>query len=171
VQAWVVAWEAQQARGPQGSTSTHGRPGHDVSGDPVLRLRFAGPTCRAGPARPACTTAKGAPRHLTVRPQARHEAIQAARQRPGTVDFNVQDALRAGVASRLAQGPRRCDLRQRRYLGWARTHLQPWRNATAMTGVRVIAWLPGEPVGERRRTSGPVAHLAPHPLSRQTGLS
>jgi transposase len=114
-------WDAQQARCPQGHTSVHWRPGHDVSGDPVIRIRCDGPTCRACPARPACTTAKGAPRQLTVRPQAHHEAIQAARQRQETAEFTAQYALRAGVESSLSQGIRRFDLRQSRYLGLART--------------------------------------------------
>jgi hypothetical protein len=36
-------------------------------------------------------------------------------------------------------------LRQSRYRGLARTHLQQLLNATAMHIVRVIAWLKGEP--------------------------
>jgi hypothetical protein len=39
-----------------------------------------------------------------------------------------------------------------------------------MNVVRVIAWLRGEPLGERRRQPGHLARLAPHPLSRQTVL-
>jgi transposase len=170
LQAFVLDGEAQQARCPQGHPSAHWRPGPDVSGDPVLRIRFDGPTGRACPARPACTTAKGAPRQLTVRPQAHHEAIQAARPRQETGDFKGQYALRAGVESSLSQGTRRFDLRQSRYLGLACTHLQQLLNATAMNVVRVIAWLRGEPLGERRRKSGHFAQLALHPLSRQTVL-
>ena len=170
LQAFVLDWEAQQARCPQGHTSVHWRPGHDVSGDPVIRIRFDGATCRACPARPACTTAKDAPRQLTVRPQAHHEAIQAARQRQETAEFKAQYALRAGVESSLSQGIRRFDLRRSRYLGLARTHLQQLLTATAMNVVRVIAWLRGEPLGERRRKPGHFAQLAPHPLSRQTVL-
>jgi transposase len=170
LQAFAIDWAAQQAHCPQGHTSVHWRPGHDVSGDPVIRIRFDGPTCRTCPARPVCTTAKGAPRQLTVRPQAHHEAIQGARRRQATRDFNVQYALRAGVESSLSQGTRRFALRRSRYLGLARTHLQQLLNATAMNVVRVIAWLRGEPLGERRRQSGPFAQLAPHPLSRQTVL-
>jgi hypothetical protein len=75
LQAFVIDWEAQQARCPQGHTSVHWRPGRDVSGDPAIRIRFDGRTCRACPARRACTAAKDAPRQLTVRPQAHHEAI------------------------------------------------------------------------------------------------
>jgi hypothetical protein len=57
-----------------------------------------------------------------------------------------------------------------RYLGLARTHLQQLLTATAMTMVRVTAWLWGEPLGERRRQPGHFAQLAPHSLSRQTVL-
>jgi hypothetical protein len=39
-----------------------------------------------------------------------------------------------------------------------------------MNVVRVIAWLWGEPLGERRRHPGHLAQLSPHPLSRQTVL-
>jgi transposase len=170
LQAFVLDWDAQQARCPQGQTSVNWRPGHDVSGDPVIRIRFDGATCRACPTRQACTSARGAPRQLTVRLQPHHEALQTARQRQETPEFKAQYALRAGVESSLSQGTRRFDLRRSRYLGLARTHLQQLLTATAMNIVRVIAWLRGEPLGERRRQPGHLAPLAPHPLSRQTVL-
>ena len=170
LQAFVMNWEAQQARCPQGHTSVHWRPGHDVSGDPVIRIRFDGATCRACPTRQACTSARGAPRQLTVRLQTYHEALQTARQRRETPEFAAQYALRAGVESSLSQGTRRFDLRRSRYLGLARTHLQHLLTATAMNIVRVIAWRRGKPVGGRRRQPGHFAQLAPHPLARQTML-
>jgi transposase len=139
LQALVLTWEAQQARCPQGHTRVNWRPGREVSGAPVIRIRFDGATCRAGPARPACPTAKGAPRQLTVRPQVHHEAIQAARQRHETTEFKAQYTLRAGVESSLSQGTRRFDLRRSRSIGLARTHLQQLLTATAMNVVRVIA--------------------------------
>jgi transposase len=170
LQAFIIDWEAQQARCPQGHTSVHWRPGHDVSGDPVIRIRFDGATCRVCPARRACTSAKDAPRQLTVRLQAYHEALQAARHRQETTEFKAQYTLRAGVESSLSQGVRCFDLRRSRYLGLARTHLQQLLTATAMNVVRVIAWLWGKPWSERRRPPGHFALLAPHPLSRQTVL-
>ena len=170
LQAFVIDWEAQQAHCPQGYTSVNWRPGRDVSGDPVIRIRFDGATCRACPTRRACTSAHAAPRQLTVRPQVHHEALQAARQRQETPAFKAQYALRAGVESSLSQGIRRFDLRRSRYIGLARTHLQQLLKATAMNVVRVIAWLRGEPLGERRRKPGHLARLAPHPLSRQAVL-
>jgi transposase len=139
LQAFVLEWEAQQAHCPQGHASVHWRPGHGVSGDPVIRIRFDQATCRACPARRACTAAKDAPPQLTVRTQAHHEAIQAARQRQETAEFRAQYALRAGVESSLSQGIRRLHLRRSRYIGSARTHLQQLVNATAMHVVRVTA--------------------------------
>ena len=168
LQALVIDWEAAQARCPQGQTSVTWTPGREVSGDPVVRIRFDRAPCRVCPTRQLCTTAQDAPRQLTVRPQAHHEAIQAARQRQETPAFKAQYALRSGVESSLSQGIRCFGLRQSRYIGLARTHLQHLLTAVAMHVVRVITWLRGEPLGERRRKPGHFARLAPHPLSRQT---
>jgi transposase len=170
LQACVIEWEAQQARCPQGHASVHWRPGRNVSGDPVVRIRFDGATCRVCPARQACTSARGAPRQLTIGLQSHHEALQTARHRQETPEFAAQYALRAGVESSLSQGTRRFELRRSRYLGLARTHLQHLLTATAMNIVRGIAWRKGEPLGGRRRRPGHFAQLAPHPLSRQTML-
>jgi transposase len=170
LQAFVLDWDAHQAHCPQGQTSVKWTPGPDVSGDPVIRIRFDRAACRTCPPRPVCTAAKDAPRQLTVRPQAHHEAIQAARQRQETPEFKAQYALRSGVESSLSQGSRRFDRRQSRYLGLARIHLQQLLTAMAMHVVRGIAWRRGEPLGERRRKLGHFAQLAPHSLSRQTVL-
>jgi len=145
-------------------------PGHDVSGDPVVRIRFDRATCRVCPTRQACTWAKDAPRQLTVRPKAYHEAIHTARQRQETTEFKEKYALRSGVESSLSQGTRRFELRRSRYIGLARTHLQQLLNATAMHVARVMAWLEDESLDERRRKPGHFARLAPHPLSRQAVL-
>jgi transposase len=147
---FVLDWEAKQARCPQGQTSVNWRPGKDVSGDPVIRIRFDGATCRACPARRACTTAKDAPRQLTVRPQAHHEAIQAARQRQETAEFKAQYAQRAGIEGTHSQGIRRCGLRQSRYMGLAKTHLQHLITAVALTVVRLGAWWLGTPHAKTR---------------------
>jgi hypothetical protein len=108
---------AQQARCPHGRTSLRWTPGRDVSGDPVVRTRFHGPTCRACPVRQACTQAKDAPRQLTVRPPAQHEAIRAARQRQETAECTAPYARRAGMEGTPSQAVRRCGLRPCRDVG------------------------------------------------------
>jgi transposase len=148
--AFVLDWEAQQARCPQGQTSVKWTPGRDVSGDPVVRIRFDTATCRACPDRRACTWAKDAPRQLTVRPQAQHEAIQAARQRQETPEFKAQYAQRAGVEGTHSQGIRRCGLRRARYMGLAKTHLQHLITAVALNAVRLGEWWLGTPQAKTR---------------------
>jgi transposase len=141
--AFVIDWAAQQAYCPQGQASIRWTPGRDVSGDPVVRIRFHGATCRACPVRQVCTQAKDAPRQLTVRPQAHHEALQEARQRQQTAAFKAQYAQRAGIEGTHTQAIRRCGLRQCRYIGHGKTHLQHVLTATALNLVRVAAWLEG----------------------------
>jgi transposase len=148
--AFVIEREAQQARCPQGQTSVKWPPGRDVSGDPVVRIRFDRATCRACPARQVCTWAKDAPRQLTVRPEAQHQAIQAARQRQETAEFKAQYARRAGVEGTHGQGIRRCGLRRSRYLGLAKTHLQHLLTAVALNVVRLGAWGLGMPPATTR---------------------
>jgi transposase len=150
--AFVLDWEAQQARCPQGHLSVKWTPGRDVSDDPVVRIRFDTATCRACPARQACTQAKDAPRQLTVRPQAHHEAIQAARRRQETTEFKAQYARRAGIEGTHAQAIRRCGLRQSRYRGLAKTHLQHLLTAVALHVVRLGEWWLGTPPAKTRRS-------------------
>ena len=161
VHAFVIHWETRQAQCPQGHRSVKWTPGHSPEGQPVIRIRFDRATCRACPTREACTASAEAPRQITVKPQAQHEALRAARQRQGTPEFQAQYALRAGVESSLSQGVRRFALRQSRYIGLARTHVQQTINATAMNVVRVIDWLRDKPLGEKRRKVGHFARLAP----------
>ena len=98
LQAFVLDWEAQQARCPQGHTSVHWRPGHDVSGDPVIRIRFDGATCRACPTRRVCTAAKDAPRQLTVRPASPPRGDPGRAATPG--DSGVQSPVCAAGRGR-----------------------------------------------------------------------
>jgi transposase len=163
--AFVIDWKAQQAQCPQGQRSVKWTPGRSQTGESVIRIRFARATCRVCATRQACTSSPEAPRQLTVKPQAYHEALQAARQRQETPEFRAQYALRAGVESTLSQAVRRFALRQSRYIGLARTHLQQVLTATAMNVVRVIDWLRGKPLGDKKRPPGLFARLAPDPLA------
>jgi transposase len=151
--AFVIDWEAQHARCPQGHTSIRWTPGRDVSGDPVVRIRFHALTCRACPVRPACTQAKDAPRQLTVRPQVLHEAIQTARPRQKTAECTAPYARRAGIEGTHTQAIRRCGIRQCRDLGHAKTHLQHVLTATALNLVRVAAWLEDTRQATTRRSA------------------
>ena len=165
--AFVIDWDQEQAHCPQGKTSVKWTPGVNITGDPVVRIRFDKATCRACPVRSACTWAKDAPPQLTVQLRAYHEASQFARQRQTTDAFKAQYALRAGIESCLSQGTRRFALRRSRYIGLARTQLQHVVTAVSMNLVRVIAWLWNESLGKQKRASSSFALLAPRLLSCQ----
>jgi transposase len=164
LEAFGLDWAAEQAHCPQGHASVKWTPGHDVRGEPVIRIRFDRATCRACEVRAWCTWAKDAPRQLTVRPQAQHVALQAARQRQETEAFKKQYALRAGIESTLSQGVRRFDLRRSRYIGLVRTQMQQTINATAINLVRLAAWLKQGGVAPPKRRPGHFARLAPPPV-------
>ena len=61
-----------------------------------------------------------------------------------------QYAARAGVESTHEQTIRRCGLRQCRYIGLAKTHLQHVVTATAINLIWVGQWLTGTPMAPTR---------------------
>lgn len=137
---FAVDWEAGTVRCPTGKDSTAWRPATDQYGDPVIHVNFGMADCVACPSRSDCTRSTTSGRKLTLRPRAKHEAMVAARQRQDTAAFKTQYAARAGVEGTLAQGTRVFGLRQARYRGLSKTHLQHVLTAVSMNVVRVLAW-------------------------------
>jgi transposase len=66
VRAFVIDGQAPHARCPQGHTSLRWTPGRDVSGAPVVRLRFQAARCAAPTHRPAASLPRGAPRRAAT---------------------------------------------------------------------------------------------------------
>jgi transposase len=83
-------------------------------------------------------------------PQVDYETQQKARKRQETEEFEKQYALRSGIEGTLSQGTRGFGLRQCRYLGLAKSHLQHILTATAMNLVRVFNWLENIPLAKTR---------------------
>jgi transposase len=142
---FTLDWDEQQARCPQGKVSRQWTGGSDAEGNACIRIAFDPKDCRRCECRPQCTKARGGARSLTIRPQQQHEALRAARVRQQTPEFQQQYATRAGVEGTLSQGVRRCDLRQARYIGLAKTRLQQIVIPVALTIVRVVAGLREQP--------------------------
>jgi len=82
--------------------------------------------------------------------QEQYEALHAARQHQTTEEFSQQYAPRAGIEGTHAQGIRRCGLRQARYIGLAKTHLQHIAPAAALNLVRLGEWWAGTPHAKTR---------------------
>ena len=150
ISAFRVDWEAQTVTCPAGHTNVTWHPRHDRWGNAVIHVDFHQRHCGPCPYRSVCTHAEREPRELTLKPRAEHEALLTARERQTTAAWQAQYAARAGIEGTLSQGIRAFVLRQSRYMGFAKTHLQHLATAAAMNLVRLDAWLEGIPHARTR---------------------
>ena len=94
---------------------------------------------------------------MGLQAQEQYEALHTARQYQTTAAFAQQYAPRAGIEGTHEQGIRRCGLRQSRYMGLAKTHLQHIATVAALNLVRIGEWLAGIPQAKTRHS--PFARL------------
>ena len=135
-----IDWENEQARCPQGQTSSSWTPTWTRNQE-IIKIKFGFATCGGCPVRSKCTQARR--RSISVRRREAHFALESARKREQTEEFKKEYAGRAGVEGIHAQGVRRMGLRRSRYIGEHRTHLQHVVTATAINVCRVHDWLEG----------------------------
>jgi transposase len=150
-----VDWQQESATCPTGKTSSSWTPAHDRRGNPVIKIKFALQDCRPCPSRESCTHSQStSPRRLiTLRPQPQYLALQAARQRQATEAFKTTDDTRAGIEGTLSQGIRSLGLRQARYRGQAKVHLQQVLTASALNLCRMHAWFTEQPRAQTRQVA------------------
>ena len=149
---FVIDWQAQTVTCPQGQLSQSWQPGQDQKGNEMIKVQFGRADCRACVCRDQCTKSKTSPRGLQFKPRLEYEALQVARHRQETDPFKQTYKKRAGVEGTISQGTRSFDLRQSRYVGLAKTHLQHVAIAAAMNFSRVWAWLEQRPKAQTRRS-------------------
>jgi transposase len=152
---FVVDWHNECATCPAGHTSSSWTPAQDRRGNPVIKIKFAMQDCRPCPNREQCTHSQStSPRRvLTVRPEPQYQALQAARQRQATQEFKTAYAARARIEGTLSQGIRAFGLRQARYRGLEKVHLQQVFTATALNLSRMSAWLTSQPRAQTRQAA------------------
>lgn len=136
---FVIDWEGQYATCPAGQQSKVWHEGIDRS-HITITAKFCKQICLACSLRARCTTAATGPRTITLRQQERHIALQLARQRQALPAFKERYSTRAGIEGTISQGVRAFDLRQARYIGLAKTHLQQVFSAVAMNLSRLAEW-------------------------------
>jgi transposase len=159
VAAFTIDWDNKRARCPQGNVSASWVEGHNAQGHDRVQILFERKTCAACPARAQCTRSASGPRTLRLSAQPQHEALQQARQREKTAEFQKTYARRAGVEGTMSQGVRLAGLRRARYIGFAKTQLQHLATAAALNVVRVGAWFLENVRAKTRRSA--FAALAP----------
>jgi transposase len=149
---FLVDWDQQVVTCPQGKQSISWLPNTYPKNGMTWEVRFARKDCTPCPSRAHCTRAKQEPRLIGLQAREQYEALQDTRKRQTTMAFHQQYAPRAGIESAHAQGIRRCGLRQARYIGLAKTHLQHLATATALNVVRLGEWWMGTPHAKTRRS-------------------
>jgi len=139
VAAFVIDWDKQIVKCPQGNLSRSWREGYDCRKNPVIQVEFDRKTCAACPERRNCTKSEKAPRTLKLRPRDEYDALNQRRQEQLTKEFEKNYGCRAGIEGTISQGVRRFDLRRTRYCGLVKTHLQHVATACAMNLARFFA--------------------------------
>ncbi len=154
-ECFVVDWRKECAICPTGKVSSSWSPVEDRRGNPVIKIKFAVQDCRPCPQRQQCThTQSTSPRRvLTVRPEREYQALQVARQRQATQEFKIAYNRRAGIEGTLSQSIRAFGLRQARYRGMAKVHLQHVFIATALNFCRISAWFSEQPRAQTRQAA------------------
>jgi transposase len=157
-----IDWEQRIATCLGGKTSERCSDRETWRGTPSLSFSFRFEDCQPCSLRQRCTRAKNVGRTLTVFPQEQYEALLLARERQQTADFKNLYSARAGIEGTISQAVRIMDLRQSRYIGLARTHLQHVATAAAINLVRIVDWLNGARPADTRIS--PFLALAAHAI-------
>lgn len=144
IENFEIDWKARTATCPNGETTSTWKPFVNTSGKKAFIIRFPNKACRQCQDRSLCTRRKTTGRTVTVFPQAQYEALQNARQQQKTKAWKTQYAKRAGVEGTISQAVRGFGLRECRYIGFAKTHLQHVLSAAAINLVRLDAWFSGK---------------------------
>jgi transposase len=151
--AFVIDWDKQIVKCPQGNPSRSWRDGHDCRKNPVIQVEFDRKTCAACPERRNCTKSEKAPRILKLRPRDEYDALNKRRQEQLTKEFETNYGCRARIEGTISQGVGRFDLRRTRYCGLVKTHLQHVATACAMNLARFFAWSNHLPKAQTRTSA------------------
>ena len=147
-----VDWERQRVTCPGGKESVGWRERKE-GGRSVIKVHFHRQDCTPCPLRAQCTRAREAGRQLSLPARPVWEALQASRAREGTPEFQAARAKRAGIEGTHSQATRRSGLRECRYVGQAKVHLQHLLTAAALNLVRLLEWVREPPRAHRRRSA------------------
>ncbi len=145
-----IDWVSKSVTCPGGQTSQYWKTYKDSYGKEVNVVRFPTSVCSHCENISLCTKAKSKSRMLTIRTESYQAGLSKLRREQTTEEWKEEYQKRAGIEGTLSQGIRGFGLRQARYIGLAKTHLQHVLTAVAINMVRVNAWLIGTPLAKTR---------------------
>ena len=99
---FLVDWENEVVTCPEGKMSKKWTIKQKKNGQEEICACFGELDCRACPARVLCTHSAVHPRKIVLRPKEQHEAIQAARNRQNTKEFQERYAKRSGIEGTIS---------------------------------------------------------------------
>ncbi|ACZ86453.1 IS1182 family transposase [Streptosporangium roseum] len=139
-----VNWDDHTVTCPRGVTSPPFKPTLG-DGKPRLSVLFPRAACRACPDRQACTgDANGKGRHLTLLPEPLQQIQTRNRADQHTEPWKARYALRAGCEATVSETTRAHGLRNCRYKGLAKTHVQHVLTAAGTNVIRLAdCYTPG----------------------------
>lgn len=154
-----IDWAGKKVTCPDGQTSAKWVENcQDRTQNPVIHVAFAASTCQPCTARALCTRSQAEGRNMQLRPQAQHQALQQARAYGMTEAFKQKYRTRLGIEGSISQAVRAFELRETRYRGLLKTHLQAVAMAAAIDLCRFWDYLCGTGLGQTRIS--PFANLA-----------
>ncbi|MBS1807391.1 MAG: transposase [Acidobacteria bacterium] len=156
-----VDWERKVVTCPAGKESRSWLPNSYRENGVVWQARFANADCTPCTHRAQCTHAKVEPRLIGLQERPQEEALQKRRTQQTTPEFQAVYAARAGIEGTHAQGIRRCDLQQARYVGLVKTQLQQLLTAVALNLIRIAEWLAEVPLAKTRVSAFAALKAAP----------
>ncbi len=117
----------------------------------VVLIKFKVKDCLDCASRDKCVrNSAGHARRLRPLARPMYEALEKTRKLLSTEDGKLEYQNRAGIEGTLSQGVRRGSLRQSRYRGLQKSHLQEVATATGINLLRTINFLEGKPIAKTR---------------------
>lgn len=147
---FMIDWETHTAICPQGKRSQKWNNYTEEGKGEVIFVKFSQQDCQRCSSRSLCTHSKKGARTLKIRPQNKYEILQANRKEQKTNPWKENYKKRAGVEGTISQGVRRFGLRQSRYVGLEKTHLQHVAMAAATNIFRIARWFQGSSHAQTR---------------------
>ena len=143
-----IDWDKQNAKCPAGQESLSWSTALDRYQNEVIKIKFSMKQCKRCELRSKCT--RGVRRTISIRTKENYLVLQQARARQKQSEFREKYRPRAGIEGTISQGVSHFDLRQARYRGMAKTHLQHVISATGLNILRYLNWQDGFPIAKTR---------------------
>ncbi|MHB8753280.1 MAG: transposase [Aggregatilineales bacterium] len=136
---FFLDWKNHVAICPRGKVSDTWTMRDHRRSHELIRIKFKAVDCKPCPVRDLCT--KHERRTLSFHEESIFKAVQQRKDEQHTGAFRKRYGKRAGVEGTISQGVFALGMRQSRYRGQDKTHLQFVFTAAAMNITRAINWL------------------------------